>query len=110
MMIRKANRFSREKVASNPNCCCKNFLAAFEMKYASEKDGRNGLFTKYEYARRQALYYQMLYEWLQSHPEWEKESPAAYEDDLNYSEQELEAIFAKHLQYGEAADYIKGLI
>lgn len=110
MMIRKANRFSREKVASNPNCCCKNFLAAFEMKYASEKDGRNGLFTKYEYARRQALYYQMLYEWLQSHPEWEKESPAAYEDNLNYTEKELETVFAKHLQYGEAAEYIKGLI
>ena len=80
------------------------------MKYASEKDGRNGLFTKYEYARRQALYYQMLYEWLQSHPEWEKESPAAYEYDLNYTEKELETVFAKHLQYDEAAEYIKGLI
>lgn len=52
----------------------------------------------------------MLYEWLQSHPEWEKESPAAYEYDLNYTEKELETVFAKHLQYDEAAEYIKGLI
>ena len=80
------------------------------MKYASEKEERNGLFTKYEYARRQALYYRMLYEWLQAHPEWEKESPAAYDGALNYSEQELEAIFAKHLNTARLQIIFKGLI
>lgn len=113
------DRFNPCNMQRSDNPYCHEFLKLFKARWNTSKystafhknaatPSMKRLMSAYLKAHKMSIYYSVLVDYLSSHTEWcvRASSKTDIYPGIEYTQKELEILFAKHLKYEETAEYV----